>query len=57
MADTVEAEVIPPSSDNVRPYYNTGGFMKRPGFAMFTTGILTGLVLGFAALYIIKKKL
>lgn len=60
MSDTIEAEVIPPSStmDN-RPRYNTsgGGFMKRPGFVMFTTGMLTGLALGFVALYVIKKKL
>jgi hypothetical protein len=60
MAETVEAEVIPPSSSTGRPdrfYNNAGGFMKRPGFAMFATGMLTGLLLGFAAVYVIKKKL
>lgn len=60
MAETIEAEVIPPNSsmDN-RPRYNSsgGGFMKRPGFVMFTTGMLAGLALGFVALYVIKKKL
>lgn len=59
MAETIEAEVIPPNSsmDN-RPRYNRGGgFMKRPGFVMFTTGMLAGLALGFVALYVIKKKL
>ena len=60
MAETVEAEVIPPSSGSGRPdrfQRNAGGFMKRPGFTMFTTGMLAGLLLGFAAVYIIKKKL
>jgi hypothetical protein len=61
VAETIEAEVIPPNSsmDN-RPRYNNGGgggFMKRPGFVMFTTGMLAGLALGFVALYVIKKKL
>jgi len=62
MAETIEAEVIPPNSnvDN-RARFNSGGggggFTKRPGFVMFTTGMLTGLALGFVALYVIKKKL
>jgi hypothetical protein len=58
MAETVEAEVIPPSSSSVRPQRNVNaGFMQRPGFTMFTTGMLAGLLLGFAAVYVIKKKL
>jgi len=59
MADTIEAEVIPPNSsmDNRPRYSSGGGFMKRPGFVMFTTGMLTGLALGFVAIYVIKKKL
>jgi len=63
MAETIEAEVIPPNSnvDN-RARFNrggggAGGFIKRPGFVMFTTGMLAGLALGFVALYVIKKKL
>jgi hypothetical protein len=58
MAETVEAEVIPPSSSSVRPQRNvSAGIMQRPGFTMFTTGMLAGLLLGFAAVYVIKKKL
>lgn len=54
MADTVEAEVIPPQR-NMRPL--NVGFISRPGFGIFTAGVLTGLILAGVAVYVIKKKL
>jgi hypothetical protein len=60
MAETVEAEVIPPSSSSATRQERRvthDGMLKRPGVALFATGMLTGLLLGFAAVYVIKKKL
>jgi hypothetical protein len=54
MAETVEAEVIPPDR-SARPI--NIGFMRRPGFAFFTTGVLTGMILAGIAIYVVKKKL
>lgn len=56
MAETVEAEVIPPG--NQRPVRQLNvGFVHRPGFALFVTGVLTGMLVAGAAVYLIKKKL
>lgn len=54
MADTVEAEVIPPQR-SARPI--NVGFVNRPGFGLFTAGVLSGLILAGVAIYVIKKKL
>jgi hypothetical protein len=54
-APPIDAEVV---TDHVarqaKPYV---GMIQRPGFAFFTAGVLTGLILGGAAIYVIKKKL
>ena len=56
MAETVEAEVIPPQrAARARPI--NVGFMRRPGFAFFTAGVLTGMILAGIAVYVVKKKL
>ena len=54
MSQTVEAEVIPPQRP-ARPI--NIGFVGRPGFGIFTAGVLTGLILAGVAVYVIKKKL
>lgn len=56
MAETVEAEVIPPGQQPKVRGFNPG-IIHRPGFTMFTVGVLTGLVLAGVAVYVIKKKL
>lgn len=57
MSQTVEAEVIPPQQ-STRPARPINiGFIGRPGFGIFTAGVLTGLILAGVAVYVIKKKL
>jgi hypothetical protein len=50
-----EVEVIPPGQRPVQRF--NAGMIHRPGFVMFTTGVLVGMLVAGVAVYVIKKKL